>query len=321
MLKTKKNIITELHVFKNRFGHIRAGWRILIYITLVVIISKLLDLFENSFLLLQGNSLSDYALLWNRLADKSLQLLAVFIPGIALLKWVDKRPIPLLGIGLYNGALRELSTGMLTGFMLIITSVAILWLTGAAYFSLNVFSLSSFLYLISVFFILFISAAYEEILFRGYIFQSLIEGSNLRITLSIYSLLFGVAHLSNNGITILSIAITILAGALLGVIYYKTRALWMCIGLHSIWNWTMGPLFGMGLSESIFLRGSIFSFNPSDSIFIREQNGMSDIVLGILLLALTIYIWKASWLNPSDYNRNLWSKYPPQYGAEPEVGS
>ena len=106
MLDRQKNTISELHLFKNRFGHLRAGWRILIYITSVVIISKLLDLFEKSLLLVQSDSLSDYALLWNRLADKSLQLLAVFIPGIVLLKWIDKRPIALLGLGFYKGILK-----------------------------------------------------------------------------------------------------------------------------------------------------------------------------------------------------------------------
>lgn len=154
-------------------------------------------------------------------------MLSVFIPAIVLLKWFDKRPIPLLGIGFHKGTLKEQSIGMSIGFILITLSDTILSLTGLGSFSFNGFSLDLHLYLLSVLLILIISAAYKEILFRGYIFQSLIEGSSFWIALVIYSLLFGAAHLSNKGITIFSIVVTIAAGVFLGVIYFKTRALWM----------------------------------------------------------------------------------------------
>jgi membrane protease YdiL (CAAX protease family) len=316
----QKDILKQSKIFKNRFGHLRAGWRILIYIAFIIIFSKLLDLFENSFLLIQSDNLSDYTLLWNRFVSKFFQLLAVFIPGIVLLKWADKRPIALLGIGLYKRTLKELSIGMLMGFILIPLSIFILWLTGVATFSFNGFSMDLLIYLLSVLGILVISAAYEEFLFRGYIFQSLIEGSNFSITLGIYSLLFGAAHLSNKGVTVFTIAVTVIAGVFLGVIYFKTRALWMCIGVHFIWNWTMGPLFGMGLSESRFLRRSLFTYQPSESLFINGQDVISEIILGVLLLALTIYLWKAKWLRPAECNRKLWLKYPAKYGTEPEMG-
>lgn len=55
--------------FKNRFGHYHAGWRILIYLVLVIILFKLVDLLENSYLLIHGESLSDYALLFNRIVS------------------------------------------------------------------------------------------------------------------------------------------------------------------------------------------------------------------------------------------------------------
>lgn len=315
----QKGAIRQLNIFKNRFGHLRAGWRIFIYIAFLVIVSKVLGLFEDSFLLIHGESPGDYALLWNRFASKSLQLLAVFIPGLVLLKRVDKRPIALLGMGFYKGTLRELSTGMLMGLILIPSSISILWLTGAASFSFAGFSLGLLLYLLCALFILIISAAYEEILFRGYIFQSLIEGSSFWITLCIYSLLFGAAHLSNEGITVFSIAVTVIAGVFLGVLYIKTRALWMCIGVHFIWNWTMGPVFGMGLSDSKFLRRSLFAYQPSESFFINGQDVVSEVVLGVLLIALAIYLWKARWLKPAEYNRELWARYPSKYGTGPET--
>jgi membrane protease YdiL (CAAX protease family) len=305
-------------VFKNRFGHFRAAWRILFYLVFAVVLLKLLDLLGDSFLLTRGENLSDYSLLLNRLASKSIRLLSVFIPGIVLLKWVDKRPITLLGTGRYKGFLRELSIGMLMGLIAGTAGVLILRLTGWASFTFNGFSMDMLLYLLGCLAVLVVSASYEEILFRGYVFQSLIEGSNFWITLVVFSLLFGAGHIGNVGVTVFTIAFTVIAGVFLGVIYFKTRALWICIGVHFMWNWTMAPIFGMGVSDSKFLRRSLFSYKPWESGFIGGPDTLSEIVQGIVLLALTIYIWKASWLKPAEYNRRLWAKYPPKYGTEPE---
>ncbi len=306
-------------IFKNRFGHFRAGWRILFYLAFAVVLLKLLDLLGNSFLLIKGENPSDYSLLLNRFVSKFIRLLSVFIPGIVLLKWVDKRPAALLGTGCYKGSLRELSIGMLMGLIAGTAGVLILRLTGWASFSFNGFSMDMLLYLSACLVVLVISASYEEILFRGYIFQSLIEGSNFWITLVVFSLLFGAGHIGNVGVTVFTIAFTVIAGVFLGVIYFKTRALWMCIGVHFMWNWTMAPVFGMGVTESKFLTRSLFSYKPWESGFIGGPDTMSEIVQAIVLIALTIYIWRASWLRPAEYNRKLWAKYPSRYGTEPEM--
>jgi membrane protease YdiL (CAAX protease family) len=306
-------------IFKNRFGHFRAGWRIFFYIAFVIVLLKLLDLLGNSFLLIRGENLSDYSLLLNRFVSKFIRLLSVFIPGIVLLRWVDKRPVTLLGTGRYKGSLRELFVGMLVGLIAGTAGILILRLMGWASFSFNGFSIDMLLYLLGCLVVLVVSASYEEILFRGYIFQSLIEGSNFWITLAVFSLLFGAGHIGNVGVTVFTIAFTVIAGVFLGVIYFKTRALWMCIGVHFIWNWTMAPIFGMGVTESKFLKRSLFTYKPWESGFIGGPDTLSEIVQGIVLLALTIYIWRANWLKPAEYNRKLWAKYPPKYGTEPEM--
>ena len=306
-------------IFKNRFGHFRAGWRIIFYVAFVVALSKLMDLLRNSFLLIRGENLGDYALLLNRFISKFLNFLSVIIPSLMLLKWVDKRPVTILGTGCYRGALRELIIGMAMGFILITITTLLLWLTGFASFSFNGLSIDMFLYLLSCLVVLVISASYEEVLFRGYIFQSLLEGSSFWITLGIFALLFGAAHIGNTEVTVFTIAVTILAGVFLGTIYYKTRALWMCIGAHFMWNWSMGALYGMGISGSKFARRSLFTYQSLESGFFVGADAMSEIVLGLAVVVLTIYAWKAKWLKTAEYNKKLWAKYPPQYGTEPEM--
>jgi uncharacterized protein len=299
-------------IFKNPFGHYRAVWRIALYVAFVVMLFRLGGLFEHLFFQSRGENLGDYALLLDRLGGKFFQMLFVLVPAMTLLRWFDKRPIPLLGIGFYKGAPRELCIGMSMGVLLIALTVSVLSLSGLGSFSFNGFSASALVYLLCALLIFIVSAAYEEILFRGYIFQALIEGTNFWITLGIFSLLFGAAHLSNAGATVFSIAVTIVAGLFMGVVYFKTRALWMCIGAHFMWNWTMGPVFGMGLADSKFLRRSVFAYEPSKSFLMHGQDVMGEIVLGALVAALTVYLWRAKWLKPAAYNRELWAKYPPR---------
>ena len=231
-----------------------------------------------------------------------------------LLKWFDKRPVALLGMGFYKGALKEFSLGMLTGLIMAAVCTLILWLAGLASFSFNGFSTDMFLYLIVCLILLVISASYEEILFRGYIFQSLLEGTNLWITLGVFSLLFGASHIDNGPTTV---AFAVVAGVFLGLLYFKTRTLWVCIGFHFMWNFTEALIFGMGVEESGFLRKSLFSYRPLESDFIVGAEIMTLIIQGLFMIMLTLIIWKFKWLKPAEYNVKLWPRYPLKYGTEP----
>lgn len=103
---------------------------------------------------------------------------------------------------------------------------------------------SSFLF-VSV--ILLFGATGEEMLFHGYAFQLLIRSTSAFATILPVSVLFGLAHLGNQNASLGGVLNTILWGVLLGWAYYRTGALWMSIGLHFGWNFTL-PLFGENLS-------------------------------------------------------------------------
>ena len=297
-------------VIRNRSGHIRAIWRIGLYIVLIFGLSEVVDRAVGNVLLIHGKPLSDYALLVNRFTSKLIKFLCVLIPAIVLLKWLDRRPVALLGMGRYKGAVRELLVGMLLGVSIIAVYALILWSTHLASFSFNELSAEVLLYAAACLIVLVISAAYEEVLFRGYAFQSLIEGTNFGITLLLFALLFGLAHLQNADATPFSIAAATAAGVFLGVLYYRTRALWMAIGAHCMWNWSLGPVFGT-VTSSPFLRRTILTYTPLESR-VGYVDAIGDGILALGVLALTVYLWKASWLKPAEYNRTLWAPYPPR---------
>ena len=301
-------------ILKTDNGQYRAIWRILLYIVLFIALSKIFDLISSSFLLIQGDDLSNNQLLVNRFIGKSFTFLAALIPALLLLKYFDKRLLGMLGLGFYKGNLKELSTGMLIGLIVGGISIAMMAVLGFASFTLNNIQFELILYVLFILIILMISAAFEEVFFRGYIFQALLEGRNLIVTLILFSLVFGFAHLSNEGITAYAIIFTICAGVFLGVLFYKTRSLWICIGMHYTWNFIVAPVFGIGVDNHKYLNKSIFSYTPIESNFPIGPEAAGDLIQSIVIIIFTVIIWKSNFFKPNSYNAKLWENYPVKVG-------
>jgi len=93
-----------------------------------------------------------------------------------------------------------------------------------------------------------IGAAWEEVLFRGYILQTFARSGLAWFGILLTSVFFGVIHLQNPNADVVSTTNTILAGVWFGLAYLKTRDLWFVWGLHLMWNWMQGAFFGIEVS-------------------------------------------------------------------------
>jgi len=96
--------------------------------------------------------------------------------------------------------------------------------------------------------LLILAAAFEELIFRGYAFQTLLRGAPAIVPILLFSIYFAWAHWNNPNRTLFSTANTTLAGIWLSIAYLKTRNLWFPTALHFAWNWTMGVFFGIPIS-------------------------------------------------------------------------
>lgn len=95
--------------------------------------------------------------------------------------------------------------------------------------------------------VLLFGAVGEEMLFRGYMFQVLVKAIGPFATILPMSVLFGLAHSDNLNFSWMALMNTVLWGIVLGYAFLLSGDLWLPIGLHFGWNWTL-PWFGANLS-------------------------------------------------------------------------
>jgi len=294
--------------FFNGKHELRILWTIALALTSFFILLAISGKIDDSkiFHLREADS-NLLAPLFNRIISKLLSLLSVLIPSLVILRYIEKRPAKLLGLSFNKSFLREHLIGVLIGGCLLIIGALIYCLTGIGEFRLNETIDYQIIYYLLCILVFFVSAAYEEIFFRGYIFQKIIEGTNYWIAQLIVAIFFGLAHLDTEGFTIGSIINAVLAGFLLGHLYFTTRSLWMPIGLHWSWNFLMGPIFG--LDSKPFFKHTLLTFekNTYDSAFLSvlENNLFIAILIVIIVVFHCVKIIK-----PINCNLNPWSQYP-----------
>lgn len=96
--------------------------------------------------------------------------------------------------------------------------------------------------------IMIVVAFVEELLFRGYLLNNLMQSVNKWGALSITAALFSLFHGSNPDITLFAVVNIFLAGILLGINYIFTKNLWFSIFFHFAWNYFQGPILGYDVS-------------------------------------------------------------------------
>lgn len=142
----------------------------------------------------------------------------------------------------------DLVGGFVVGAVLIIAVMVVLILTGA-WLADRAADPASTRSLVWAFIGFGLVALGEEVLFRGVFFKAFEEWKGTSVALALTSAFFGLAHLTNpNASWTAAVAIAIEAGLLLGGAYLVNRSLWLPIGVHWAWNFTLGCVFGAPVS-------------------------------------------------------------------------
>ncbi|SDG29498.1 MULTISPECIES: CPBP family intramembrane glutamic endopeptidase [unclassified Duganella] len=144
-----------------------------------------------------------------------------------------------------RGAARETGMGVALGAALGLTVAGILAAAGA--FVITGTS-DSFGFLLKSLPEQIMVACFEEIMFRAVVFRIVEQRWGTRAALLASMLLFGLAHLSNDNVSVMAIVMTCIASLVFCACYMKTRRLWLPIGAHFAWNSTYDGLFAVPMS-------------------------------------------------------------------------
>ena len=177
----------------------------------------------------------------------SALLLAIFSWLLTAGNHVEERRIAAQGLPFSPGWMKQFAIGCASGVLLVIVAVIPVAIWGRVSFrtALNVSSVARIAVVLGV---LLSGALAEELMFRGYPFQRLVEAIGATGAIAVFSMLFGVVHLSNPGASVWGLINTVAIGVLLSVGYLRTRALWMPWGFHFAWNATLGLVLGLPVS-------------------------------------------------------------------------
>jgi membrane protease YdiL (CAAX protease family) len=145
----------------------------------------------------------------------------------------------------------------------------------------------------AVFFL--VAAVWEEVLFRGYLFQTLMQGITFLPAMIVMAVFFAVGHMNNPNASTYGIINVGLAAIWLSFAYLKTRGLWLPCGLHFGWNFTQTSIYGFPTSGADFTDKTIVRLTQSGPEWITGGAfGPEGGVLATLaLIFCTWYILKS----------------------------
>ena len=189
----------------------------------------------------------------------------VIIATYLLIRFVDRRRFVSVGIPYHGKIWKELLLGFLIGAVMIGAVGGVELAAGAI--KLNIRPGQNWLLVIRNFGLSFIFFGFfamgEELVFRGYPFQALIDGTGAVGATILMSIFFGAMHLANPSADFLSTLNTMLAGVWLSLAYLKTRALYFPFGMHFSWN----------LVQSFFLSLPVSGLLTNRTIFVPTDYG------------------------------------------------
>jgi membrane protease YdiL (CAAX protease family) len=186
---------------------------------------------------------------WAPLVERSI-LLFLLVVGFAAMGRVFNRqrePIRDMGLVVRPGWQREFGLGAALGWGMLLVSILPLVLTGGLIITFWTIPRQFGILLIDLL-VLAVAALAEEVAFRGYPFQRLIDAMGPTMATVVFSFVFAGLHMFNPGASRASFMVTVFSGWLLSVAYLRTRALWVCWGWHFAWNASMCLLFGLPVS-------------------------------------------------------------------------
>jgi membrane protease YdiL (CAAX protease family) len=218
-----------------------------------------------------------------------LFLLLLGYAGMGMVGQRQSSPLRAMGLAPRRGWLGELALGAALGWGGLVACVLPIAIFGELVLKFDATPHQLLLFAIDLA-TLAIAALAEEVAFRGYPFQRLIEAMGPFFATLFISMLFVAGHLQNPDSSTASLVSTLLAGWLLALAYLRTRALWVCWGFHFAWNASMGLLFGLPVSGLTIFSPVVSSYTRGPVWLTGGGYGPEGgaVVIGVLLALFVV---------------------------------
>jgi len=283
-----RDAILKNKLLRNDRGRIRNGWWILLFAVLFVASQGLFRPVSHG---LRALGLDKEAL---------APLPVIFLVAITwICLRVRRQGLADVGLRMDAAWLRQVVLGFAFGAVEMLAIAGLIWLAGGVRFEFDpARSLGVLLH--GLWFFAW-AAMIEELLFRGFLFQRLVDGLGAPWAMLLMAVAFAAAHWGNPGMDSGTMAAatvdTALGAILLGLAWLRTGSLALPVGIHLGWNWTQGTLLGFdvsGLAQAGWLHPHLLSrpqwltggaFGPEASVF--------SVAVDVVAIAL-LWRWKGS---------------------------
>jgi membrane protease YdiL (CAAX protease family) len=187
-----------------------------------------------------------------------------------------------------QGMARELGSGLLIGAALVTLTFAVLAALGVYQFGgVNAVGIMILVPLAEMVLV----GMTEEMMFRGVVFGVTERALGGKAAIVISALVFSLAHLPNDGVSVLAIAVIAAYGVLQAAIYMKTRRLWACIGTHIAWNYGISQVFSSTVSGHAAADGLLRGELVGNVMLTGGAFGVEGSLITLLLIAAASALW------------------------------
>lgn len=313
-------------VFFNKFGRLRSGWRLALYIFAFVALGILLTtLLRAAFAV--GRTFIPPLPNARYYADVTFRLsglIAALAAGYFCARLLEGLPWRSLGLTLHKRWVRDLIVGTAIGFAALALAVGIATVAGGLRFSFgdSAMLLAAVRSLLASGVLLFVAALAEEAAFRGYPLQTLTRAGLMWFGVLLTSLPFAFVHLNNpNVVPGVTFANTALAGVWLAAAYLKTRSLWFPLGVHWGWNWALGWLFGLPVSGVRIVSDPLLRGDDIGPAWLTGGNyGIEGgVACTVAIIVFTLLVWRTRLVSPTPELLQLTSQENPATPARVSV--
>ncbi|MGD8496797.1 MAG: CPBP family intramembrane metalloprotease [Gemmatimonadales bacterium] len=231
-------------------GRLRAGWRILAFLAVFLVTTS-------------ASMVGVRMLLGGLRRGSTLQFtilgVAATVSVLIARRYFDRKSLVSLGLHIDRLAALDIASGIvnsalvMAGMFLTLRALGLINVEDVSWWGRGSMSgpgvpLTMPPAVLLVLYELVLVAWWEELVFRGYLFQNLIDGVGLAWSIVVTSLVFGFGHAFNPEATLLSSVLIALITPQLIYAYLATGQLWLPIGLHLGWNFFQASVFGFAAS-------------------------------------------------------------------------